>query len=113
MLFRSFTVRLVRATRPAEVNPYELVNRYLKWGAGPRACQYLALAGKAWAALDGRFNVARQDIVRAALPVLRHRLIPNFRAQADNVTTDRIVNELLSEVEEKREDTYAIPLKKN
>ncbi len=107
-----FAVRLVRATRPAEDNPYELVNRYLKWGAGPRACQYLALAGKAWAALDGRYNVARQDIVRAALPVLRHRLILNFRAQADNITSDQIINELLSEVEETRNDAYAIPFKK-
>lgn len=108
----NFAVNLVRATRPAEDNPYELVNRYLKWGAGPRACQYLALAGKAWAVLDGRFNVARQDIIRAALPVLRHRLIVNFRAQADNVDTDQIINELLSAVEEKSIGDYAIPLKK-
>jgi MoxR-like ATPase len=66
----------------------------VRWGAGPRASQYLALAGKVIAALDGRFNVAREDIVAAAPLVLRHRLILNYRAEADNVTADKLVAEI-------------------
>jgi MoxR-like ATPase len=70
----------------------------VSWGAGPRASQYLALAGKAFAALDGRFNVAKEDIQRGASLVLRHRLITNFRAEADQQTTDMIIEKLLQTV---------------
>ena len=89
-----YAVDLVRRTRPGSADAPESVKRYVRWGAGPRASQYLALAGKVHATLDGRFNVAREDIAAAAALVLRHRLILNYRAEADGVTADRIVNEL-------------------
>jgi len=87
-------VDLVRRTRPASADAPESVKRYVRWGAGPRASQYLALAGKVHAALDGRFNVAREDIAAAAPLVLRHRLILNYRAEADAVTADKLVAEI-------------------
>ncbi len=89
-----YAVDLVRRTRPNSSDASELVKRYVRWGAGPRASQFLALGGKVNAALDGRFNVAREDIAAAALMVLRHRLILNFRAEADGVTADKIIAEL-------------------
>lgn len=95
-----FAVRLVRASRPEAQSgkEFEFIRRYVRWGAGPRACQYLALAGKAFAALEGRFNVSTEDIRRAAYPVLRHRLLLNFHAQADNVTSEQIIQGLLKTV---------------
>ncbi len=90
-----YAVSLVQATRPTGPKPPDFVKRYLQWGAGPRASQYLALAGKAFAVLDGRFNVAKADIQRAAKLVLRHRLIANYRAEADHLTVDGIIDQLL------------------
>ncbi len=91
-----YAVDLVRRTRPNSGDAPETVKRYVRWGAGPRASQFLALGGKVHAALDGRFNVAREDIVAAAPLVLRHRLILNYRAEADGVTADKIVAELVA-----------------
>jgi MoxR-like ATPase len=91
-----YAVDLTTQTRPQAPGVSEFVARYVKWGAGPRASQYLALAGKVHAAMAGRFNVAREDIVAAAPLVLRHRIILNYRAEADNVTTDRVVAEILA-----------------
>lgn len=93
-----FAVKLVRATRPSAENPLSVINNYVKWGAGPRACQYLALAGKARAALNGRLNVSMEDIILSARPVLRHRLVVNFRAEADNRKTDDIIDEVVEAV---------------
>jgi MoxR-like ATPase len=95
-----YAVRLVQATRPGagEKSPLAAVHRYIRWGAGPRASQYLALAGKVLAVLDGRYNVAVEDIQRAAFPVLRHRLIANYHAEADKLTTDDLVQRLLAAV---------------
>ena len=92
-----YAVRLVRATRPGKDAP-DFVNSYLRWGAGPRACQYLALAGKIYAVLDGRLNVAVEDVKKAAHSVLRHRLILNYKAEAERVSTDSMVDELLAKV---------------
>jgi MoxR-like ATPase len=91
-----YAVDLTRRTRPTSGDAPDAVKRYVRWGAGPRASQFLALGGKVHAALDGRFNVAREDIAAAAPLVLRHRLILNYRAEADNVTADRIVGELVA-----------------
>jgi MoxR-like ATPase len=93
-----YAVSLVQATRPAGDKAPDFVKKYLQWGAGPRASQYLALAGKAFAVLDGRFNVAKEDIQRSAKLVLRHRLITNYRAEADHETTDTIIDKLLRTV---------------
>jgi len=95
-----YAMRLVRATRVIEGSAVaddvpEVVRQYVTWGAGPRACQYLILAGKVRAVLEGRFHVAAEDIQAVAKPVLRHRLVTNFNADAENYTPDRIVDELL------------------
>jgi len=96
----SYGVRLVRATRPSvETNP-EFIRHYLTWGAGPRACQALLLGGKARALLDGRPHVAIDDIRFVAKPALRHRLVPNFTAESENVSTDDVVDQLLDELPE-------------
>ena len=92
-----YAVSLVQATRP-ENNAPEFIKRYVQWGAGPRASQYLALAGKAFAVLDGRFNVSREDIKRASKLVLRHRIITNYRAEADKQTVDGLIVRLLETV---------------
>ena len=93
-----FIARLVRATRPTGPEASPLMKQYVRWGAGPRACQYLALAGKVHAALEGRFNVAVEDIHRMACPVLRHRVILNYRAEADARTADDLIAELLRDL---------------
>jgi MoxR-like ATPase len=93
-----FAVALVQATRPANPKAPDFIRRYVQWGAGPRASQFLALAGKAFAVLDGRFNVAKEDIRAAAKLVLRHRLITNYRAEADQQTSDTIIDRLLQSV---------------
>ena len=92
-----YAVDLVARTRPTTTKIPESVTRYVRWGAGPRASQYLALAGKVHAVLAGRFNVAREDVAAAAPLVLRHRLILNYRAEADNVTADKIIGEILAQ----------------
>ncbi|MFH0901396.1 MAG: MoxR family ATPase, partial [Pseudomonadota bacterium] len=90
-------VALARATRPGTHAP-GFIRDYLSWGAGPRASQYLILAGKARAILDGRYAVSTDDIRALAHPVLRHRLILNYRAEAEGVTTRGIVDRLLESV---------------
>jgi len=93
-----YAVDLVQSTRPGSPTSSEFIKKYIQWGAGPRASQYLALAGKALAVLDGRFNVAKEDIVASAKLVLRHRLITNYRAEADQITVDGIIDKLLAEM---------------
>ncbi len=90
-----YAVRLVRATRPDDESSPEVSRKYLRWGAGPRASQYLAIAGKVYAVLDGRYNVSVDDIQQAAHAVLRHRIILNYQAQADQQTPETIINTLL------------------
>ena len=87
--------RLVRATQPQDAAAPEIVKRFVNWGASPRGMQALILAGKIIALLDGRYNVATDDLRQAAPPALRHRLILNFEAQAEGVTTDKIVTDLI------------------
>jgi MoxR-like ATPase len=93
-----YAVSLVQATRAANQKSPDFIRRYVQWGAGPRASQYLALAGKVFAVLDGRFNVAKEDIRSAAKLVLRHRLITNYRAEADKQTADTIIDRLLETI---------------
>jgi MoxR-like ATPase len=97
-----YATRLVRATRPggpqADRVP-DFVTRWVRWGAGPRAGQAMLLGAKARALLDGRSVVAHDDIRAVALPVLRHRLLMNFQAEADSVDADRIVTDLLDIVQ--------------
>jgi MoxR-like ATPase len=93
-----FAARLARATRPAESEASEMVKKYVRWGAGPRAGQSLILGAKAHALLAGRFAVAPSDIIRVARPVLRHRVLPNFAAEAKGVTAEQIIDQLLEDV---------------
>jgi MoxR-like ATPase len=91
----AYAVRLARATRPTEEGAPELVQRYVSWGAGPRASQYLVLGAKARAAMAGR-AVPHYDDVRAVAPaVLRHRVVTNFQAEADGRSGEDIVTELI------------------
>ncbi len=93
-----YAARLVRATRPDQPNLPPLVKQYVRWGAGPRAGQALILGAKAYALLKGRLTVAPEDIQRVAHPVLRHRVLPNFAAEAEGVSIERIIDELLTHV---------------
>ena len=101
-----FIVRLVRATRPKDPTAPELVKRLVDWGAGPRAGQFLVRAGQAFAAMDGRPSVALDDIKKAAVPVLRHRVSANFQAQAEGKSSDDIVLELLKVVSDPEPAKY-------
>src|SRR5437868_11461249 len=94
----AYAVDLVRATRPREPDAPKFVPELLAWGAGPRASQYLILGGKARAILHGRLHVTTEDIREVALPVLRHRLVTTFNADADGVTTDMVITRLLQTI---------------
>jgi MoxR-like ATPase len=86
--------KLVRSTRP-ESSPSAFVRQWCDWGAGPRAGQALVLCSKARAVLNERFSVIPEDIQTLAYPILRHRIALNFRAEAENITTDQVIKELL------------------
>jgi len=95
-----YASNLVRATRPDQADIPPLVKEYVRWGAGPRAGQALILGAKAYALLNGRKTVSPADIRRVAHPVLRHRVLPNFAAEAERVSVERIIDELLKTVPE-------------
>ncbi len=89
---------LVRATRPGEAESPRFVREYVSWGAGPRAGQYLILGAKARAILEGRFHVSSKDIAAVAHPVLRHRIVTNFHADSENITTNEVISMLLDKI---------------
>jgi MoxR-like ATPase len=95
-----YAVKLARATRPGSPEAPDFVNKYLSWGAGPRACQAMLLGAKANALLDGRVHVSTDDIRYVAPPVMRHRLATSFRAESDGVSADHIVEKLFEVVGE-------------
>jgi len=97
-----YALDLVRATRPAEPGSPDVVRSMVTWGAGPRSVQSLLLGGKARALLKGRHHVATDDVHALAHPVLRHRLVTNFSAEAQGYTSDRIVDELLANLDPHR-----------
>lgn len=90
-----YAADLVRATRPKEPGVLKFVPELVAWGAGPRASQYLILGGKARAAMHGRVHVTTEDIREVAYPVLRHRIMTTFNADADGITSDMIIARLL------------------
>jgi MoxR-like ATPase len=90
-------LNLARKTRPNEENAPNLVRQMINWGVGPRAVQFMLLAARARAALNGRCYVAIEDVRVMAYPVLRHRIVTNFSAEAEGYTTDRIIDELLQQ----------------
>jgi MoxR-like ATPase len=93
-----YAVSLVRASRPDEHGTLDFVKEWVNWGASLRASQYLVLGGKARALLNGRFNVSVEDIQALAYPVLRHRILTNFHAESQKVTTEDIIRRLIAAV---------------
>ncbi len=93
-----YAVRLVGMTRPENENAPDFVSKWVSWGASPRATQYLILAAKTHAVLDGRYTPGIDDIGKVIAPVLRHRIITNFNAEAEGITPDRIIALLLEHV---------------
>ena len=96
-----YAVDLVRATRPEDPNVPPFIKEQVGWGAGPRASQALIHCAKCYAALSGRVNVSCDDVRHLALPVMRHRLMASFAAEAEGITTDKIVATLLEKIPER------------
>src|SRR5438270_3618462 len=90
----AYAARVIAATHP-DRSELDSVRRYVRWGASPRGMQTLVLAGKVRALLEGRYNVAFDDLNAVARPALRHRVFLQFEAEADGITTDRLISELL------------------
>jgi MoxR-like ATPase len=95
-----YALRFTRLTRKEKEDVPDFIRQYVSWGAGPRASQYLVLGAKARAVLHGRFYASAEDIRAVALPVLRHRIMTNFNAEAEGIKTDDIINKLLEFVPE-------------
>jgi MoxR-like ATPase len=102
-----YVAALVRATRPADPTAPEFVQELVDWGAGPRAGQFLIQGGKALAALDGRFSVSIEDVKRITIPVLRHRVSTNFQAQAEGLTTEDVIQRLMTTIPEPKIPKFA------
>jgi len=99
-----YALQFSRLTRRTEGGCPDFVNEFVGWGAGPRASQYLILAGKARALLKGRYHVSTEDIRQVALPVMRHRIVTNFNAEAEGVKSDDIVKKLLNHIPRQQYD---------
>jgi MoxR-like ATPase len=95
---KDYAVRLVLATHPKTATAVPIANQFLRFGSSPRGAQTLMLAAKVRALAAGRFNVSFEDVQAAALPALRHRLILNFEAEAEGITTDHIITQVLQAV---------------
>ena len=95
---KDYAVRLILATHPNTETAQEITNQFLKFGSSPRGAQALLLGAKVRALTEGRFNVSFDDVAEVALPALRHRLIVNFEAEAEGVTTDLVLQKILAGV---------------
>lgn len=95
---KDFVLNLVRAVRPKDPDVKPWVREYVEWGPGPRACQQLVLGSKARALLHGRHHVTLDDVEALAHPVLRHRIVPTFSAEAEGISVDDLVTRLLKEI---------------
>jgi len=104
-----YALRLVRATRVLEGDAPAFVKDWVSWGAGPRAMQFLLLGAKARAMLLGRFHVSTEDIKAVAHPVLRHRVITNFNAESAGISSDKVIDRLLTDVAERRQGDDVAP----
>jgi MoxR-like ATPase len=90
-----YAVRLAGKTRPGSELAPEMINNFLSWGAGPRASQYLVIGAKCHAALNGKYSPDIEDVQAVSLPILRHRIVRNYRAEAEGYTIEKIIGELL------------------
>ncbi len=95
---QDYAIRLVLATHPGGAFATEMVNRYVRWGSSPRGAQALTLAAKIYAMLDGRYNVSFDDAKKAFLPAMRHRLLLNFEGEAEGLTTDEVLADILEKL---------------
>jgi MoxR-like ATPase len=93
-----YAVRLAATSRPGQANTPDFVKQWVSWGAGTRAAQYLILGAKARALIAGRVHATADDIRKLALPVLRHRVLVNYRAEAEGVTVDQVITRLIEHV---------------
>ena len=105
---QDYIVRLTLATHPEGEFAPEVTNQYLRWGSSPRGAQAITLAAKVRALLEGRFNVSFEDVRRVYVPSMRHRVIPNFEAQAEGIESDQVLLDILDHVSEKAEDTVSV-----
>jgi MoxR-like ATPase len=99
-----YAMKLVRLTRVSKGDTPKFINDNVSWGAGPRATQFLILGGKARAVLHGRYYVSTEDVQAVALPVLRHRILTNFNAEAEGITSDKLTQLLLEHVSPKESE---------
>ena len=91
-----YAVKLASKTRPNTENAHPITNKYLNWGAGPRASQYLVLGAKTHAVLKGKYSPDIEDVKAIATPILRHRIIRNYKAEAEGISIDKIIEELMN-----------------
>jgi MoxR-like ATPase len=92
-----YAVRLATKTRANRKNSHPWANEYLKWGAGPRASQYLIIGAKCHAAFNGKYSPDIEDVKRVATSILRHRIVRNYKAEAEGITIEKIINEFLKD----------------
>ncbi len=98
---QDYIARLILATHPEGPHAIDATNQFIRWGSSPRGAQTIALASKVRALLDGRYNVSFEDIRRVYLPAMRHRVVLNFEAQSEGLSTDKVLLEILEKVSEK------------
>jgi MoxR-like ATPase len=91
----NYAVLLARKTRPGQSEAPPVVNEYVSWGAGPRASQFLVLGAKCHAAIHGKYSPDMEDVKAVATPILRHRIIRNYKAEAENITLEEIISKIL------------------
>ena len=91
----NYAVNLASKTRPGREKATEEVNKYISWGAGPRASQFLVVGAKVHAALAGKYSPDIEDVQAVALPILRHRIVPNYKAEADGITVETLISNLV------------------
>ena len=104
---QDYAIRLILATHPGGPFAAAETNKFIRFGASPRGAQAMVLAAKVRALLEGRYNVSFEDIRRVAMPSLRHRILLNFEAQAENISTDTVVANIVNEVKEKAAEVTA------
>ncbi len=92
-----YAVNLVSKTRPGTSKAHDWANKFLNWGAGPRASQFLIVGAKTHAAINGKFSPDIEDVKAVALPILRHRIVRNYKAEAEGISLDDIINKLMEE----------------
>jgi MoxR-like ATPase len=104
---QDYAIRVVLATHPQGIFAVPMTNQFLRFGASPRAAQAITLASKVHALLDGRFHTSFEDIQRAAIPAMRHRVILNFEGEAEGITTDMVLEKVLAETPQTDEEFAA------